>query len=244
MRLSYKILLAGGLAAASIAGMMLTPEAHARSAFSTLPSSRKVIAVGDSITEYAGPNHNRDAWPMRLRNRLCSEDCSMILNDGMGGTCLVAAGCGSPGSRLVDTWQGMVLDQHPTTVIIAYGTNDLWFPNTSVGQIADAYKLVVFSAIAAGIQPLVFTIDPLCQNAGPFGFLESRREQVNHWLTSYFGTGPGSVVVDTSAALAIPGGVTINPDNHKTRCDGTDSMHLSRLGEVVQADEVPLDKIK
>jgi lysophospholipase L1-like esterase len=214
------------------------PRATQRSA-STL-----VLAEGDSITEYVGAGHDRDAWPVRLRNRLCGVDCTEVVNNGHGGTCLDAVGCGAPGSRLVDTWQAEVIGRHPTTVVVDIGTNDLWFPDTSVNQMSDGYKQIVYSALDAGIQPLILTIGPLCPNAGPYGFLESRREQMNNWLLSYFGSGPTSVVIDTANSLRVPWGQQIDPHFAKTGCDGTDSMHMNPWGLMVLADAISLDRIR
>lgn len=241
--LPVKILAAGLVLGAGLLTLAASPSPVERQLTSS-PGTLNVIAEGDSITAGYTPT-DRNNWPMRLRSRLCSDDCQAVTNDGQGGTCLVAAGCGKPGTLLVDRWQTEVLDQHPSTVVIMIGSNDLWFPNTSVQQIADGLKRLVFSALDHGINPVVLTITPFCTNSGPYGFLEPRREAVNNWLKSYFGAGlPGSVVQDVAASLQVPWGVQLDPHYHVTGCDGTDAQHLNPWGKLIVSDAIDISRIQ
>ena len=74
---------------------------------------RKVVCIGDSLTEAAELDRN-DTWPVLLENALNLK----IINKGIGG---------DTSSGLLGRFYPDVVPHEPDIVIILCGTNDLWW---------------------------------------------------------------------------------------------------------------------
>jgi hypothetical protein len=155
--------------------------------------------------------------------------------------------CGQPGApQIVDmttggqlisggqpslTWQFPAILGHvptPTTIVSDVGMDDLY--GTPDSTFFATYAALDIRAGSVGVRLMPCLVTPLVLSKNGLTLREAQRERFNNWLISYFGA---ANVVDTQAALGLPGSVEMNP-----AYDFGDGMHLNAAGVRVLASAI------
>lgn len=199
-----------------------------------------VAALGDSITD--GFRSAALDWPEALQERLRSLPASQqpaVLDEGIAANTLVTTtvsdallGGGPPGLARIQ--RDVFSRPGVTTIILAEGTNDLWFGATAAQVIAGMEEVVALGH-AAGIRVIGTTILPRAGSERWTLAMEAERLQVNTWVRT---SGAFDGVVDFARVVedAYDGGcqtAAIFPP-----FDSGDHLHPDPAGEKAMADAV------
>ena len=198
-------------------------------------SEGAVVILGDSITDGRGSTTNgNDRWPDRLAWRLES-DPSMprvaVLNEGIGGNCLIRGGLGPTALARFDR---DVLSQDGVRWLVVFeGVNDIGGsaaaaarggrPSVAAGIIG-AYGQFIGRAHARGLRVAGATITAF----GGFSRYftpesEAARQQVNRWIRA---RGNFDAAIDFDAATRDPQ----EPSRLAAAYDSGDHLHLNPAG--------------
>ena len=195
-----------------------------------------VVILGDSLTDGRGSDTNENnRWADDLARRLranASTKNIAVLNQGVGGNCVVTGGLGTPAVTRFD--QDVIRQPGVKWLIIWEGVNDIGSSRSSVvGSLTTAYSRLITKAKAANIKVYGVAISP-CK--GHFYYTtdhEAQRQSVNTWLLGTGATFDG--VFDADKLLRDP----VAPDT-LVASYSSDGLHLTVSGYQLVADSIPL----
>jgi len=201
------------------------------------PDSAYAIAIlGNSITDGRGSGTNKqDRWPDELARRLQAYHGTReiaVLNEGIGGNCVLRACLGPSALRRFDR---DVLNQNGVKwLVILEGINDIGGGGTGVGNnLINAFKQMINSAHSKGILVYGATLLPMKGSFYYSAAHESEREIVNAWIRQ---SGSFDGVIDFDKALRNPADtLSLLPEY-----DSGDHLHPSEPGHHMMAEAVDL----
>ncbi len=210
------------------------------------PSTRVVVAFGDSITEGSGASDDLSPrpYPERLAERLRQPAgqggaAISVLNTGIGGNRLLKARAGPRG---LDRFDRDVLAQSGVThVVVLIGVNDIGLgalpdgPATSpapqrpaAGPLTTGLQELVTRARARGVKVLLGTLLPFKGSGYWSEDNEATRQAVNRWIRGRQGV---DAVVDFDAAMrSADDPLMLNPTY-----DSGDHLHPNDAGNAAMA---------
>lgn len=202
-------------------------------------SDAAVVTLGDSITDGRGSEPDKNnRWPDDLANRLQDNSSTRsiaVLNEGIGGNCVVHGGLGS---TAVSRFDRDALGQDSVRwLIVLEGVNDIGGSRGTNSPVAAdliaAYEKFIDKAHAKNIRVYGATITPFggSQYASPAH--EVARQAVNDWIRN---SGKFDAVIDFDAALRDPQ----NPSHLLPVADSSDHLHPSVKGYQMMADTIDL----
>jgi lysophospholipase L1-like esterase len=202
-------------------------------------SDAAVVTLGDSITDGRGSEPDKNnRWPDDLANRLQDNSSTRsiaVLNEGIGGNCVVHGGLGP---TAVSRFDRDALGQDSVRwLIVLEGVNDIGGSRGTNSPVAAdliaAYEKFVEKARAKNIRVYGATITPFggSQYASPAH--EAARQTVNDWIRN---SGKFDAVIDFDAALRDPQ----NPSHLLPVADSSDHLHPSVKGYQMMADTIDL----
>lgn len=188
-----------------------------------------VVALGDSITNgaWSSSNENR-RWTDVLARRLAANGQSLaVVNQGIGGNTLVAAGQAPNGRQ---RFERDVLDQPGARfAVVLLGINDI-HRGVSAENLIAGHRALIAQARDRGLKIIGATLTPSGRTNDR---QELQRATLNHWIR--FG-GELDAVVDFDAALRDPA----NPRRMKPIFDCGDSLHPNDAGYEAMGNAVDL----
>jgi lysophospholipase L1-like esterase len=214
------------------------------------PSTRAVVAIGDSITDgmRSTPNANR-RWPDALARRLEQKGVAntAIVNAGISGNRLLS---GSPcyGDALVSRFDHDALRQPGVrSVILLVGINDINFPSmpphagldcddphtpVTADLMLRGYRRLIAQAHQRGVKIYGATLTPAS--------LPPEREAIRTAVNdSIRASRAFDGVIDFDQALRDPA----HPDRLQRRYDSGDHIHPSDAGYAAMAEAVPIEDL-
>jgi lysophospholipase L1-like esterase len=202
-------------------------------------ASAAVVTLGDSITDGRGSGTDKnDRWPDDLARRLQSEKSTAdiaVLNEGIGGNCVLHGGLGPTALSRFDR---DVLDQSGVRWLIVFeGVNDIGGSrgtNLLVAQnLIAAFQKFIDQAHAKNIRVYGATITPFGGSFYDSPAHEAAKEEVNRWIRA---SGKFDAVIDFDAAMRDPR----NPDHLLPTVDSGDHLHPNEAGYKIMAGAVDL----
>jgi lysophospholipase L1-like esterase len=187
-----------------------------------------VVALGDSITDGRNAKNN-GRWPDGLARRLAAKKIG-VLNQGIGGNCLLHCGLGPNALARFD--RDVLAQENVRWLIVLEGINDLG-NHGNADQMIAAYQQIIQRAHAHGIRVYGGTIMPV---EGSFYYkpeVEKSRQKVNQWIRT---SGAFDAVIDFDAATRDPQ----NPARLAPAADSGDHLHPANPGYQIMAGAVPL----
>lgn len=133
-----------------------------------------LVVVGDSIVQGVGtsdPDHL--SWPARIG----------AVRTGSAGGCVISACFGQ--RSMIDQFDSAVLPllNNESTLVVAYGINDIAAGQYSAAQIVDGLANLYYRARAVGARVYVQTLIPM----GPrMWFMDAARREVNDLIRTRF----------------------------------------------------------
>lgn len=155
-----------GVLASIVLVVLLAPGARAA-------EPEVVYAVGDSITQGVGTQHEWQSWPARIGAQ----------REGESGGCLIVSPCFKHESMTLQ-YHDKVLAQHPDVVILAYGINDLASGQASPEMLIAAMKRIEKRNAKRGIDTYVSTLTPTGELI--FNMLGRERILLNRMIRTEF----------------------------------------------------------
>ena len=155
------------------------------------PSIAASVAIlGNSITDGRGSTTNlQNRWPDAFSEALLENSSTRhvgVLNQGIGGNCVLAGGLGPTG---VTRYDRDILNQSGVRWVIVFeGVNDIGGVNsaaaatTTANNLIAAYKQMIDRAHARNIRIYGGTITPFHGNSYYNQFSEACRNTVNQWI--------------------------------------------------------------
>jgi lysophospholipase L1-like esterase len=198
-------------------------------------SAGAVVILGDSITDGRGSTTNgNDRWPDLLARRVQADPAMprvAVLNEGIGGNCLIRGGLGPTALARFD--RDVLAQAGARWLIVFEGVNDIGGSVAArasserpsiASDIIEAYKLFTSRAHARGLRVAGATITAF----GGFSRYftpesEAARQQINHWIRT---SGKFDAVIDFDAATRDPG----DPSRLAAGYDCGDHLHLNPAG--------------
>ena len=197
-----------------------------------------VTILGNSITDGRGSTTNlQNRWPDMFSQALLRDSSTQhvgVLNEGIGGNCVLSGGLGPTGiSRF---YQDLINQSGVRWIIVFEGVNDIGgvFFSSSATSVANnlisAYQTIIANAHARNIKIYGATITPFKGNSYYNQYSEQCRETVNQWIRT-----PGNfdACIDFDKVMRNPSDTLsmISSDNN----DGLhpDSAGHRRMGESV-----------
>jgi lysophospholipase L1-like esterase len=202
------------------------------------PASGAVVAFGDSITDGRGSTTNgNNRWPDGLARRLQANPATRsvsVLNMGIGGNAILAAGLGPTGT---DRFVRDVLEQSRVRwLIILHGINDVGVASTDVSpQLITAYESFTQQAQAAGVKVYIAPLLPFANSDYASQAVRvTAHDAVNAWIRSAVGL---DAVIDFDEAVQDPA----NPNQlNSAFLFENDYLHLNAAGYQAMADAIDL----
>jgi lysophospholipase L1-like esterase len=195
---------------------------------SSLPAA-SVVALGDSITNgaWSSSNENR-RWTDVLARRLVANGQPVgVLNAGIGGNTLVAAGQGPTAQK---RFARDVLNQPGTQfTIVMIGINDI-LKGVSANSLIAGYRTLISQAHAHGLKIYGATLVPF---GNATDGQEARRSAVNRWIRD---SGEFDAVIDFDAVLRDPD----RPRRMRPIYASEDLLHPSDAGYEAMGNAVNL----
>lgn len=199
-----------------------------------------VLALGDSITD--GFRSSVLDWPEALENRMKSlalNERLGVLDEGITANTLttttVSDALTGGGPPALARLQRDVLSQPGvTTLVLAEGTNDLWFGATPA-QVIAGMEQVIAEAHAAGIRVIGTTILPRAGSAKWTPAMEANRHVVNAWVRA---GGAFDGVVDFARVIEDAYDGQCQPSAFFPPFDSGDHLHPDPAGETEMANAV------
>jgi lysophospholipase L1-like esterase len=202
------------------------------------PAPYVVAALGDSITD--GFRSAALSWPQALVERMASlpvADRPGVIDEGITANTLTtttvtdALKGGGPAalSRI-----GRDVLSHPAVrvIVLAEGTNDLWF-GASAGQVIAGMQQVIALAHHAGVRVVGTTILPRAGSDMWTPAMEQNRLQVNQWVRS---SGAFDGVVDFARVIEDAYDGECQLGSFFPPFDSGDHLHPDPAGETAMAD--------
>lgn len=224
----------------------------------TQPSSRLVVAFGDSITDGDGSTVDADNnWPNNLLGRTLKTSKASrfaVVNEGIVGNRLLrdAAVFGVSALARFDR-DGLVLPG-VTHIVLLEGINDICFPGAkmdgqylanpaetrSAQEIINAYRQLISRAHARGIKVIGATITP-CEGVDIPGYYSEAKETVrgtvNKWIRT---SGAFDGIIDFDTVVRDPD----HPTRLLPKFASKDHLHPNDAGYKAMADSIDLNLFK
>lgn len=201
-----------------------------------------IVALGDSITDGRGSTTNmNDRWPNQLSRRLLANPATSniaVLNQGIGGNCLLRYGLGPTALSRFD--RDVLSHAGVRWLILFEGINDLGGANkedikssTTIQDVISAYEQMLLRAHAHGIRVIGVTLMSGGSSFYSTPKFEADRQAVNQWIRS---SGKFDAVIDFDAATRDSN----DPTRLSAAVDGGDHLHPSAAGYKIMADSIDL----
>ncbi len=200
-------------------------------------SSAAIVTLGDSITDGRGSGTDKnDRWPDDLARRLQADrDLSdiAVLNEGIGGNCVLRGGLGPPALARFD--RDVLSQSGVRWLIVLEGVNDIGGSrNASVAtNLIAAYDKMIEQAHARNLRVYGATITPFGGSFYDRPGHETARETVNDWIRT---SGKFDAVIDFDADMRDPQ----NPSHLLPAADSGDHLHPNEAGYKIMADAIGL----
>ena len=187
-----------------------------------------VVTLGDSITDGRNAKNN-GRWPDGLARRLQASQIA-VLNQGIGGNCLLHCGLGPNALARFD--RDVLAQNGVRWLIVLEGINDLG-AHGNPEEMIEAYRQIVHRARAHGIRVFGATIMPVGDSFYFSPQLEKDRQTLNHWIRS---SGQFDAVIDFDEATRDPQ----KPTHLAPAADSGDHLHPANPGYRLMADAIDL----
>jgi lysophospholipase L1-like esterase len=200
-----------------------------------------IITLGDSITDGRGSDTDKnDRWPDNLTRRLQADSSTAniaVLNEGIGGNCVLRGGLGPTATSRFDRDVLGQSDAH--WLIIFEGVNDIGGSrNASVAtNLIGAFQQFITKAHAQHIRVYGATITPFGGSFYDSPSHETARDTVNNWIRT---SGAFDGVIDFDAAIRDPQ----NPTHLLPAGDSGDHLHPNENGYQIMANAIDLKLFK
>jgi lysophospholipase L1-like esterase len=208
-------------------------------------AARVIITFGDSITDGNRADLSVPAgWPAELARRLRAQRSHAgyaVVNAGIGGNRLLAAGWGQAGLARLD--RDVLRMEGVSHLILLEGINDIGMsgvgvfgnnPELAAEDLIFGYRQVIVRARARGVKVFIGTLTP---TGGSFSHSsptkDAIRSAVNHWIrTSREPDG----VIDFDAVTRDPAA----PERLRPEYDSGDHLHPNDAGYRVMGQGIDL----
>jgi lysophospholipase L1-like esterase len=198
-------------------------------------SGAAVVCLGDSITDGKGSTEGQNRrWPDFLARRLQADLKTAdigVLNQGIGGNCLVTGGIGPTALQRLE--RDVLAQPSARWLIVLEGINDLGGKRTSAEQIIASFQQIIARSKASGLRVYGSTILPCGQSFYYNEQLEAKRQTINDWIRN---SGAFDAVIDWDAIVRDPQ----NPSRLRPETDSGDHLHLSDEGYRMMAEVIDL----
>ena len=199
-------------------------------------SNAAIVCLGDSITDGKGSTEGKNRrWPDYLARRLQSNPKTAgigVLNQGIGGNCLLYGGIGQPVLQRIE--RDVLSQPAAKWFIILEGINDLGGGHTSADEIIASLEQIIYRSKSCGMRVIGSTILPCGQSFYFNEKLEAKRLKINKWIRT---SGSFDIVIDWDAVVRDPQ----NPAKLLPKADSGDHLHLSDEGYRMMADTIDLN---
>jgi lysophospholipase L1-like esterase len=199
-----------------------------------------VVAFGDSITD--GFRSAALDWPEALQERLSAlpaADQWSVLDEAITANTLTTTtvsdalkGGGPPGLARLE--RDVLSQPGLQAIILAEGTNDLWFGATA-GQVIAGMEQVVAVAHQQGIRVIGTTILPRAGSLQWTQAMEANRQEVNDWIRT---GGAFDGVIDFARVIEDAYGGACDPAAFYPPFDSGDHLHPNPAGETAMANAI------
>jgi lysophospholipase L1-like esterase len=218
------------VAAPDLPGAARSEHWYFLSGVEVLASAAAVVILGDSITDGRNSKQN-GRWPDALARRLQKSGIG-VLNQGIGGNCLLHCGLGPNALARFD--RDVLAQSGVHWLIVLEGINDLGARTpATAAQLIAGYRQLIARAHAHGIRVYGATILPVGESFYFTPQLEATRQAVNQWIRH---GGEFDAVIDMDLALRDPR----RPDHLVAAADSGDHLHPANPGYQMMADAVDL----
>ena len=202
-------------------------------------SSAAIVVLGDSITDGRGSGTDKnDRWPDNLARRLQADRSTAgltVLNEGIGGNCVLHGGLGPTALARFD--RDVLAQNGARWLIVLEGVNDIGGSrgtNSPVAQdLIAAFEKIIDQARAHHIRVYGATILPFGGSFYDRPGHEAARQAVNDWIRT---GGRFDAVIDFDAAMRDP----LNPSQLLSAADSSDHLHPNETGYKMMADAIDL----
>jgi lysophospholipase L1-like esterase len=224
------------VSAADMPDAAKTEHWYLLSGVDVLAKGSAVVALGDSITDGRNAKNN-GRWPDGLARRLRANKRTAeiaVLNQGIGGNCLLNCGLGPNALARFD--RDVLAQNSVRWLIVLEGINDLG-SHSDARAIAEewiaAYEQIIHRAHAHGIRVYGATILPVGGSFYSRPEVETDRQTLNNWIRT---SGHFDAVIDLDAALRDPQ----DPARLNPAADSGDHLHPANPGYQMMADAIDL----
>jgi lysophospholipase L1-like esterase len=202
-------------------------------------ASSAIVALGDSITDGRGSETDKNnRWPDDLARLLQAQPGSKgiaVLNEGIGGNCILRGGLGPTALSRFDR---DVLNQSAARwLIVLEGVNDIGGSrgtnSTVAADLIAAFQTMITKAHAGNLRVYGATILPIGGSFYDSPAHEAARQTVNDWIRT---SGKFDAVIDFDAALRDPA----MPTHLLKAADSGDHLHPSVKGYDSMARSIDL----
>lgn len=210
-------------------------------------SPRIIVALGDSITDgIRSAGAETRGWPEDLARRLEKRKpgfAPIVLNAGLGGNRMLAAGSGRAALARLD--RDVLNIRGVTHIILLEGINDIGLsgktmfgvdPPMAANDLISGYRQIIARAHVKGIKVVMGTLTPF---AGADYFTrekETIRQAANQWIRT---SNEPDAVIDFDAATRDPK----KPSYLREDLQMGDHLHPNVAGYKVMADAISLQML-
>jgi lysophospholipase L1-like esterase len=200
-------------------------------------SSAAIATLGDSITDGRGSGTDKnDRWPDDLARRLQADESTVdiaVLNEGIGGNCVLRGGLGPTALSRFD--RDVLSQSGVRWLIVLEGVNDIGGSHDAsvATNLIAAYDQMIEQAHAHHLRVYGATILPFGGSFYDGPAHEAARETVNQWIRT---SDKFDAVIDFDAAMRDPQ----NPSHLLPAADSGDHLHPNEGGYKMMAEAIDL----